>query len=92
MAKYKEKDDEAKRQAPVTRDGAYVMMLAISLIAIVTGCVLMYLDNEEYAGKQLTKEAAPAIQKLGDPFKGSELPATTTPPASGTGPAPGPTP
>ena len=84
MAKNKEKDDEVKRQEPVTRDGAYVMMLSIALLAIVIGCVLMYLDNEDYAGKPLTKEAAPAIQKLGDPYKGSELPATATTPAPGT--------
>ncbi|QJW96270.1 hypothetical protein [Frigoriglobus tundricola] len=86
MAKYKEKDGEAKRQTPVARDGAYVMMLSISLIAIVIGCVLMYLDTDEYSGKPLTKEAAPAIQKLGDPFKGSEAPAATTPAPGPGGP------
>ena len=69
-AKYKEKKEEdPKRPQPVARDGAYVMMLFITLVAIATGCVLMYLDNEEYGGKSPPKEAAPAIQKLGDPFK-----------------------
>ena len=80
-AKYKESDDKPKRPEPVKRDGAYVMMLFITLVAIVTGCVLMYLDNEEYSGVQgrtIPKEAVPTIQKLGDANK-TEAPAGAAP-------------
>ena len=68
-AKYKESDDKPKRPEPVKRDGAYVMMLFITFAAIVTGCVLLHLDNEEYSAKQPPPPTAVTIQKLGDPNK-----------------------
>jgi hypothetical protein len=93
MAKTKSREkEEADKRAPVARDGAYVMMLFITLVAIATGCVLLYLDNEEYGGKSPPKETAPAIQKLGDKFTGPELPAApaAAPAAAPGGPAPAP--
>jgi hypothetical protein len=93
-AKYKEKEKEKedpKRPQPVARDGAYVMMLFITLVAVIAGCVMMYLDNEEYGAKPPPKEAAPAIQKLGDPYKDKDTGAAGAP-APGPGPAPAPAP
>ena len=64
-----EEKDEKDLRTPVARDGAYVMMLFITLVAIVAGTVFMYLDHDEYGGKAAPKEQAPAIRKLGDDAK-----------------------
>lgn len=80
MAK-KYKDEDAKRPQPVARDGPYVMMLFLTLVAIATGCVLMYLDADEYSSKSPPAVTAPAPQKLGDPFKDPSPPAAVPPPA-----------
>jgi hypothetical protein len=75
----KEKEDP-KRPTPVARDGPYVMMLFVALVAIIAGTVMMYLDADEYGNKPPPKETAPAIQKLGDLARTDSAPA----------PAPGP--
>jgi hypothetical protein len=62
--KYKEKDKD-KPAGPKARNDAYVMMLFITFVAIVTGCILMYLDNEEYGKIAPPKEPIPTIPKLG---------------------------
>lgn len=80
MAK-KYKDDDDKRPQPVNRDGPYVMMLFLTLVAIATGCVLMYLDADEYSSQNPPAATAPAPQKLGDPFKDPAPPAAVPPPA-----------
>ncbi len=92
MAKRREEDDP-KRPTPVARDGAYVMMLIISLLALIGGCVLMYLDTEEYGGKSPPKENAPVVQPLGTAAKvDSSGPGPGPAPGPGPGPAPGPMP
>ncbi len=85
-AKYKESDDKPKRPEPVKRDGAYVMMLFITFVAVVTGAVLMYQDHDEYSGKTAPKEPVPALQKLGDVNK------TEAPTGGGGAPVTPPTP
>ena len=67
-SKYKEKDKPA---VPKARNDAYVMMLFITFLAIVAGCVLMYLDNEEYGKLAPPKEPIPDLKKLGDPDTGA---------------------
>jgi hypothetical protein len=62
----REEKDEKDLRTPVARDGAYVMMLFVTLVAIITGCVCMYLDNEEYGAKSPPKEPPTTILKLGD--------------------------
>lgn len=62
-SKYKEKEKPA---GPKARNDAYVMMLFITLLAIGVGCLLMYLDNEEYGGKAPPKEPIPSVSKLGE--------------------------
>lgn len=91
MARTRDEEDP-RRPTPVARDGAYVMMLVITLVALIVGCVLLHLDNEEYGGKPPPKEAAPAVQPLGSAAKLDA--AAGTPPAGAPGvpPAPGPGP
>lgn len=90
MAKKKEKDrddDRPKRVEPVKRDGAYVMMLFVTFVAVTVGCVLLYLDFDEYGGKQAPAAPAPAVLKLGDAPKADPAPAPT-PPVGGGDPMP----
>ena len=72
MAKSKkdreDRDEKDDARTPVARDGAYVMMLFVALVALAAGCIFMYLDNEEYSGKTAPKESF-AIQKLGSELK-----------------------
>jgi hypothetical protein len=82
MAKTSAKEEDPKRPTPVARDGPYVMMLAVTLVAIAGGCVLLYLDNEEYGGKSPPKEPELKIKALGTK---SDLPDT-----AGAVPAPAP--
>jgi hypothetical protein len=85
MAKSKprERDDDDDRRdrrdrgpEPVARDGAYVMMLVITLLAIAVGCFLMYKDSADYGSKTPPKETF-QVQKLGDQPK-TETPTTPT--------------
>jgi hypothetical protein len=71
-AKYKEKEkDEVKErdrdrpERPKAKNDAYVMMLVITFLAIVAGCALLYLDNDQYGGKSPPKEVIPALTDLG---------------------------
>jgi hypothetical protein len=70
MAKssYKEKEKPA---GPRARNDAYVVMLLITLIAIGTGSLLMYLDNEEYGKTAPPKEPSAPTFKLGDSGTGA---------------------
>jgi hypothetical protein len=47
------------------RNDAYVMMLVITFLALVTGCVLMYLDAAQYEGKNPPPAAILALPELG---------------------------
>ena len=80
-SKYKEKDEDEKpgRVKPVARDGAYLMMLFITLLAMIGGTVLLYFDYEQYGqnGEKAPKEATPAIKTLGQ--VNEEAAKTTTP-------------
>lgn len=73
----KEERDERDARAPVARDGAYVMMLFVTLVAIAAGCVFMYLDFDEYGGKPAPAPQPVTILKLG---------ATPAPATDGTAP------
>jgi hypothetical protein len=61
----REEPDEKDLRTPVARDGAYVMMLFVTLVAIVAGTVFMYLDHDEYGGKAAPKETTVNILPLG---------------------------
>ncbi len=51
---------------PTGRNDAYTMMLFVTFVAMVLGCVLLYLDFDEYAQQKAPTSQPPAIQKLGD--------------------------
>ena len=74
--KEKERERERERESdrpsraeradrPKARNDAYVMMLLITFFAILTGCVLLYLDSDQYGGKSPPKEVIPAVTDLG---------------------------
>jgi len=82
------KKDKDTPVGPKARNDAYVMMLFITLVAIIAGSVLMYLDNEEYGKNPPPKDVVFSPPKLG------EAPAPTPGPGPGPGggggvPAPG---
>lgn len=69
MAKTRESRRSATAAKP--QNDAYTVMLVITLLALLIGCTLLYLDNDEYGKNPPPKEAAPALPKLGDgPQKG----------------------
>jgi hypothetical protein len=61
-------------------------MLFVTFVAMTLGCVMLYLDFDEYAQKTAPASQPPAIQKLGgdDSAKGGT--STTTTPQPGTTP------
>jgi hypothetical protein len=67
--KYKEKEREKDRpdrpDRPKPRNDAYVMMLVITFFAILAGCVMLYLDNDQYGRQSPPKEVIPALTDLG---------------------------
>jgi hypothetical protein len=65
MAKSIRKEEE-KGVGPKARNDAYVMILFSTFLAIVAGCVLTYLDNQEYGAKSPPMEPIPTVHKLGD--------------------------
>jgi hypothetical protein len=92
MAKYKEKEEDPRRPNPVRRDGPYVMMLFATLVALAGGCVLLYLDSEEYGSKPPQNESKLAIKPLGAAANLPDVSGAGPAPAPGPGPAPGPAP
>lgn len=57
-ARIRRRDDDA----PKPRSDAYVGLLIISLVAMITGCVFLYLDYSQYPD-----QAAPKVQPLPPP-------------------------
>lgn len=85
MAKTKEKPKPAKATKPTkptrpepprARNDAYVMMLFITLVAIIGGTVMMYLDTEEYGSKTPPDpfKELKVVPKLGEATKLADLP------------------
>ncbi|MCE9564180.1 MAG: hypothetical protein K8U57_19225 [Planctomycetes bacterium] len=77
---------KAKIEKPKAKSDAYVMMLFVTFVSIVTGAVLMYLDfagtkelgigeDEGYSNKRAPTEPVPtALPKLGESLKLAEPP------------------
>jgi hypothetical protein len=62
----KERPERSERpDRPRPRNDAYVTMLVITFFAILAGCVLLYLDSDQYGSKQPPKEVIPALADLG---------------------------
>ncbi len=79
-----DRDEKDDARTPVARDGAYVMMLFVALVALAAGCIFMYLDTDEYSGKAPPKESF-AIQKLGSELKADAGGAAVPPKGDGAG-------
>lgn len=66
---------DSRKDAPATND-AYTGMLAISLLALLAGCALLYLDYSQYAEKPpATPPKAPPVAT------GAAAPGGAPPPA-----------
>ena len=85
MAKSATRDKKAKPEAPRPKSDAYVMMLFITFVSIVTGAALMYLDyagtkeiglgeDTGYGSLVPPKEPVPTLPKLGESIKMADLP------------------
>jgi hypothetical protein len=48
------------------REPVYTIMVFVTFVAMVVGCVLMYLDHDEYGKQSPPKENPPTLPKLGD--------------------------
>jgi len=74
VAKYKEKEKERGGVATAKpRNDAYTLMLLVTLLAIIAGCVLLYLEWDEYGQKSPPKDMMPDLGRLG-----TGAPAATT--------------
>ena len=61
-----EREERAsRRDRPKPKNDVYVVMLLITFFAILVGCVMLYLDTNEYGGKSPPKEVIPALTDLG---------------------------
>lgn len=83
MAKYKDRERERDRGGratatkPQARNDAYTMMLFVTFAALVAGCVLLYLDFDEYGKGPAPAQSRIEIQKLGDDAKPGTTPGDT---------------
>jgi hypothetical protein len=90
MAKQKERARTARPTGPVARNDAYTLMLFVTFVAIVTACILLYMDFDEYGQQKAPSASPPAIQKLGTDDKSATgtgagtTGAGTTPGTTGT--------
>lgn len=63
----KKKPPEAKgKQVHAPGEPVYTVMAFVTFVALALGCVLLYLDFDEYGGKTAPGEKVPTLTKLGD--------------------------
>jgi hypothetical protein len=67
MARVREDDDDIAPAGAQPRSDAYTGMLVISLAAMITGCVLLYLDFSEYPTAKPPAPPAPVKVDLNAP-------------------------
>lgn len=79
MAKKAKSVPEPKAK-PVHAPGepVYTVMAFVTFVALVVGCVLLYLDYDEYGQKAAPTEKVPTLSKLGD-VSAAPTPAPGTP-------------
>lgn len=58
---------------PKARSDAYTGMLLLSLIVLIAGCVLIYLDFSQYPTSKPQKP--PTVQSISNPLQGGGAPA-----------------
>ena len=69
MAKKSSKREPEKKapKAPARRgEPVYTMMAFITLVAMILGCVLLYLDYDEYGKQSPPKETVPPLKNLNE--------------------------
>ena len=71
---------ESEPRAKGRGEPVYTVMAFITLVAMIVGCALLYLDYDEYGKQSPPKENPPTLPKLGDDTK----PKATTTPADNT--------
>lgn len=54
------------KQVHAPGEPVYTVMAFVTFVALAVGCVLLYLDFDEYGGKTAPAEKVPALQKLGE--------------------------
>ncbi|MFO0801938.1 MAG: hypothetical protein U0791_02275 [Gemmataceae bacterium] len=64
MAKKKTPEPKGK-QVHAPGEPVYTVMAFVTFVALAVGCVLLYLDFDEYGGKTAPAEKVPALQQLG---------------------------
>ncbi len=77
---------DSRKEAPPAND-AYTGMLAISLLALLGGCALLYLDYSQYSEKPpATPLKAPPVATPAAPAAAPKDPAPNPPPVKGQQP------
>jgi hypothetical protein len=61
---------EAEKKAKPRREPVYTVMTFVTFVAMTIGCVLLYMDFDEYGKNSPPKENVPALPKLGDELAG----------------------
>ena len=65
MPAYGTRDRDVKEAKP--RNDVYTVLLLISLVAMIIGCVLLYLDYSQYPDKKPDQFQPPALKSGGTP-------------------------
>ena len=62
----KKRDSETAKKVHAPGEPVYTVMAFVTLVAIALGCVLLYLDFDEYGQKTAPQEKVPTLMKLGE--------------------------
>jgi hypothetical protein len=87
MAAARVRDYEDLPEAPPQTD-AYTWILVISLVAMLTGCILLYLDYSSYGEQKPTAPPVPQAFQFGGEGGGGAAPAPAPGPGQQRGGAP----
>ena len=68
---------------PRGRNDVYTMMLFITFAAILAGCILLYLDYDEYGKQAAPTTQPPKVEKLGEDASKTAGAGGTTPKTGG---------
>ena len=58
---------ESESVQAVSRDDAYIYLLVISLVAMLIGCIFLFLDYDSFQGKPTAPRMEPAVRGKGPP-------------------------
>jgi len=72
---------EREQSRAVGSDDAYLYMLILSTVAMVIGCLFMWLDWDSWPGKPALPTVAPVSRSADGTLPGTGNPPPTTPPS-----------